>query len=239
MTRAELETLTAAELRRRADTLGAVVADRRRRDLLIAAILAASPVTPSSSARRPATRAPKRAPLTAADPFVALDFETADPGRDSACALALMRVEGGQVVDRLVRLIRPPRRRFVFTWLHGIDWEHVEGEPSFGEVWGEMAPFLDGARFLAAHNASFDRSVLRACCEAARMQPPPQPFVCSVVLSRRAWSLPRHSLDVVSRHLQIPLEHHDAASDAEACARIVLAAGEAGVAEFPPLGGRR
>ena len=36
--------------------------------------------------------------LTAAPPtFVAIDFETADYGRDSACALALVRVEASVI----------------------------------------------------------------------------------------------------------------------------------------------
>lgn len=234
MTRSALEALTASQLRDRADALGVTVTDRRRRDLLIAAILGATAAPPG---RRAGTRAEPA--LSAADPFVAIDFETADSGRDSACAVALVRVERGQVQDRAVRLIRPPRRRFEFTWLHGIDWPMVAGEPTFGPVWTDLVPFLSGARFLLAHNASFDRGVLRACCEAARLDSPALPFVCSITLARRAWALPRYALDVVSAHLSIPLRHHDAASDAEACARIAIAAGGAGVAEFPRLGGGR
>ena len=43
-------------------------------------------------------------------PFVAIDFETADYGPDSACAVALVRVEGSRIVRRSYFLIRPPRR---------------------------------------------------------------------------------------------------------------------------------
>ena len=39
-------------------------------------------------------------PLAAPPTFVAIDFETADYGRDSACALALVRVEAGVIVQR-------------------------------------------------------------------------------------------------------------------------------------------
>ena len=47
-----------------------------------------------------------------ADPvYVALDFETADYQPDSACAVGLAKVRGGEVVDTLYSLIRPPRRR--------------------------------------------------------------------------------------------------------------------------------
>ena len=51
-----------------------------------------------------------------ADPvYVALDFETADYQPDSACAVGLAKVRGGEVVDTLYSLIRPPRRRILFT----------------------------------------------------------------------------------------------------------------------------
>ena len=45
-------------------------------------------------------RTPSRAPaatLTAPPTFVAIDFETADYGRDSACALALVRREASVI----------------------------------------------------------------------------------------------------------------------------------------------
>ena len=52
------------------------------------------------------------------DAFVAIDFETADDGRDSACAVALVRVEGATIVRREVALIRPPRQVMKFTGDH-------------------------------------------------------------------------------------------------------------------------
>jgi len=155
---------------------------------------------------------------------VAIDFETADQRRDSACAVALVRVECDRIARREVRLIRPPRREFVFTHIHGVSWEMVADQPSFAEVWPELAEMLRGAAFLAAHNAPFDRGVLNACCRAAGLEPPDLEFVCTLALSRRLWDLRSHALPSVCRHLGIPLRHHDPASDAEACARILLAA---------------
>lgn len=156
--------------------------------------------------------------------FVAIDFETADRDADSACAVALVRVERGVIIDRDVRLIRPPRRTFVWTHIHGLSWADVADAPSFGEVWAELVPLLEGADFLAAHNAPFDRRVLRACCAAVGVQPPSLPWLCTVQLARRTWHQRQASLPVVCERLGIPLEHHDPSSDAEACARIVLAA---------------
>ncbi len=158
--------------------------------------------------------------------FVALDFETADPMRDSACALALVRVEGGRIAARETRLIRPPRREFWFTHIHGITWGMVEGAETFESAWPAMEPLLEGAEFLAAHNAVFDRSVMRACCERAGLGAPAAPYLCTVKLARRAWSIYPTKLPDVCGRLEIPLRHHDAGSDAEACARIVLRAVE-------------
>lgn len=158
--------------------------------------------------------------------FAAIDFETADPGRDSACAVGIVRVEKGRIVRRESRLIRPPRRAFAFTSIHGIAWEDVAQAPPFREVWEEMRELVEGVGFLAAHNAPFDRSVLGACCAAAGLEPPPLAFECTVRLARRRWGIRPTTLPDVCRALDIRLRHHDALSDAEACARIVLAAGE-------------
>jgi DNA polymerase-3 subunit epsilon len=157
-------------------------------------------------------------------PFVAIDFETADYGADSACAVALIRVEQGCIVRRQFALIRPPRRYFRFTHIHGITWNDVAGAPSFGECWPAFGDILDGAHFLAAHNSAFDCGVLRACCAQARLELPALPFLCTVKVARQMWKLRRANLPAVCAHLRIPLKHHDASSDAEACARIVLEA---------------
>ncbi|MFO0658611.1 MAG: 3'-5' exonuclease [Polyangiaceae bacterium] len=166
----------------------------------------------------------ERLPGNNADTFVALDFETADSGRDSACAIAMVRVENGAIVRRFSRLIRPPRSSFPNAWVHGIRWEDVRNERTFAELWPEMSPMFEGASYLVAHNAPFDRSVLRACCAAANVVEPAIPFECSMKMTRKIWKLASAKLNVICAHLGIPLKHHDAASDAEACALVVLAA---------------
>jgi DNA polymerase III subunit epsilon len=160
--------------------------------------------------------------------FAALDFETADYGRDSACALSIVIVENDKIADTWTSLIRPPRRDFFFTYLHGISWEHVKHKPAFGELWGEIAKKLEGVRFVAAHNASFDRSVLRTCCQTAALEPLQLPFVCTVKAARSIWGFYPTTLADVCRQLRIPLRHHDAESDAQACARILIAARQDG-----------
>lgn len=175
----------------------------------------------------PPPRQPRPIPLPSADGvFVAVDFETADHGPDSACALGLVRVEGMTVVHRESVLIRPPRRRVLFTHIHGITWEMVDGAASFAEAWGRLSPRLEGASALVAHNAPFDRRVLAACCAAGGLRAPDLPFFCTVQIARRRWGLKPNDLPSVCRRLGIGLVHHDPGSDAEACARIVIAAAE-------------
>ena len=160
------------------------------------------------------------------EPFVAIDFETADPQRDSACAVGLCRVEGDAIVRREVRLIRPPRgmNRHCQN-VHGITWAQVARKPPFGEVWPTLLPVLDGVKRLAAHNAAFDRSVLEKCCVAAGLKPPALPWVCTMKLAQARWPKPHsNKLPDVCRRLGVPVgSHHEAGADAEMCARVLLA----------------
>jgi DNA polymerase-3 subunit epsilon len=157
-------------------------------------------------------------------PFIAIDFETANPYRDSACSIGLVRVEQGRIVHKEVHLIQPPYRSFTFTSIHGISWRDVESAPTFKEVWKKIAPLFEGVDFVAAHNASFDSSVLRACCSTSNITPPSFPFACTVKLARAAWNIYPTKLPDVARHLGIQLNHHEALSDALACAQIVIEA---------------
>ena len=151
-----------------------------------------------------------------------MDLPRFDRYRDSACAIGLVRVEQGQVVDKVHYLIRPPRRQFEFTHIHGITWTQVANQPDFAELWPKIATMLAGADFFAAHNAPFDRSVLYACCKAYSILPPTPEFVCTVKLARQAWNICPTKLPNVCDYLGIPLNHHDALSDAEACAQIAM-----------------
>lgn len=160
--------------------------------------------------------------------FAAIDFETADYGRDSACSLSIVRATAVGIQDQKTFLIRPPRRDFIFTYIHGIRWSDVVGMPSFKGHWPEIVKMLTGVQYVSAHNASFDRSVMVACCKEARVKESNHPYLCTVRLARKVWSLRPATLPDVCRYLQIPLKHHDAASDALACAGIVLAAIKSG-----------
>jgi DNA polymerase-3 subunit epsilon len=156
--------------------------------------------------------------------FVAIDFETADHGADSACSVALVVVRQGRISETVSRLIRPPRSRMMFTHIHGITWSDVAGEADFAGVWPDLAEAIAGADFLAAHNAPFDRKVLEGCCAAYGITPPHKHFLCTVQLAREVWNIRPTKLPNVCDHLGLELNHHDALSDSLACANIVLAA---------------
>jgi DNA polymerase III subunit epsilon len=151
--------------------------------------------------------------------LVAIDFETADRSADSACAIGIVSIEKGKIVKKGY-----PRRHFIFSYIHGISWADVEAQPSFGEVWDYFAPFWKNANYFLAHNAPFDRKVLTACCSAAGRRPPTVPFICTVRVARSHWNFRPTNLPTVCTQLGISLRHHDAASDALACASIALRA---------------
>ncbi|RMF11214.1 MAG: exonuclease [Alphaproteobacteria bacterium] len=156
--------------------------------------------------------------------FLAIDFETANNRRDSACAIGLVRVSDGRIVAESHHLIRPPTPEFRFTHIHGITWTAVADKPDFFEVWDSIGTLFEGVDFISAHNARFDKGVLEACCDRFGLGPPRTPYLCTVELARRLWNLRPTKLPDVCRFLGIPLDHHRADSDSRACAEIVLAA---------------
>ena len=157
---------------------------------------------------------------------VAIDFETANERRDSACAVGLAWIEGGRVVRRESRLIRPPQMRFSpgNIRIHGILPADVRDAPNCAEVMAEFLPDLSGGLMLA-HNAGFDMGVLAASLAAWGETVPELAGFCTLQIARRIFPDPAgHGLAKVAGRLGIRFEHHDAGEDAYACAEIALAA---------------
>ncbi|QGY02289.1 3'-5' exonuclease [Methylobacterium mesophilicum SR1.6/6] len=157
---------------------------------------------------------------------LALDFETANERRDSACAVGLAWIADGRIVRQESHLIRPPEMRFApgNIRVHGILPANVADAPGFAAV---MAPYLDDlARgLILAHNASFDIGVLRAGLARAGVPVPDLSYLCTVQVARRVFPAAEGcGLGKVARRLGIRFEHHDAGEDAYACAAIALAA---------------
>ena len=154
--------------------------------------------------------------------FIALDFETASYERESACAVGLAVVENMEIIETASFLIRPPSSRFVFTHIHGIRWADVKNERTFGELWPEIAPFFEDVDFVVAHNSPFDKGVLNACCRFYGINPPDVEFRCTLRLARKLLDLPSNNLKSVADYYGIELNHHEALSDTEACAKIMV-----------------
>lgn len=158
--------------------------------------------------------------------FTAIDFETANGFRGSPCAVGLTKVRGGKVVEEAAWLMRPPADHDHFDYhnvrIHGITAADVVGRPRFGDLFPEIGAFI-GDDVLAAHNAAFDLGVIRSALEVSGLPGPAYDYVCTVMLSRRCYSLVSNSLPFAAEEAGVPLlRHHDAAEDARACAGILI-----------------
>lgn len=158
--------------------------------------------------------------------FAAIDFETANREPASVCSVGVIVVRGGEVVDRIYRLIRPwPNYYSSFTTaVHGLTRDDTDGAPHFPEVWREIVPRLAGLP-LVAHNARFDEGCLRAAHAHYGLPYPDYEFRCTLYGARRLLrGLPDYRLPTVASACGYALErHHHALADAEACACIARA----------------
>lgn len=162
--------------------------------------------------------------------FTAVDFETANRSPASPCAVGVVRVQDGRVVDTRYSLLRPPPGHEHFEpgniGVHGIMPADVSGAPSYGNYWSRLSEHLVPEHpdtVLVAHNAVFDMGVIAAANLAAGLGAQPWRYACTLRLSRAAYRLRSYALPAVCRAVGIELEHHhDALCDAAACAQIVL-----------------
>lgn len=158
--------------------------------------------------------------------FVAIDFETANEKRNSACSLGITVVENNKIIEEKYWLIKPYEMRFepMNIWIHGIKPEDVENEKTFLELWSEIKPYLEG-KLVVAHNASFDMSVLRKTLDSYNINYPTLNYFCTMVMSRNFYSyLENSKLNTINDHLGYKFNHHNASADASACANVVVKA---------------
>lgn len=161
--------------------------------------------------------------------FITIDFETATPDRDSPCEIGLTFVEKNEIKDVKSWLIKPSYYPYFDNFnmsIHGITPNDVKDAPEFGDLWTEIKPLIEG-QFLIAHNAGFDMSVLRRTLEFYQIPFPELQYSCSYIFSKKVWEgLPAYDLKTLCRHNKIPLNHHRAANDSEATAKLSLKAFE-------------
>ena len=158
--------------------------------------------------------------------FAVIDFETTgispDFG-DRATEVAIVVMEGDRVVDRFQSLMNAGVRIPSFiTQLTGISNAMVAAAPDAAVVMAEASRFV-GSTPLVAHNAAFDRKFWAA--ELARVGlPAPQPFACTLLISRRLYpQAPNHKLGSLVDYHRLPRTGaaHRALADAEMVAALL------------------
>jgi DNA polymerase-3 subunit epsilon len=158
--------------------------------------------------------------------FTAIDFETANGSSASPCAVGLVKVAEGKVVDTFSTLIQPPYPHDWFATgniqIHGIRPADVADAPSWEEALAEMVNFISGDD-LIAHNAGFDMGVLKASASLIDATLPDLRYGCSLIMARKTYNLESYRLNQVAYAIGIEeFDHHDALADSDVCARIVI-----------------
>jgi DNA polymerase-3 subunit epsilon len=158
--------------------------------------------------------------------FTAIDFETANSNSASACSVGMVKVRGGEVVEKTGWLIHPPIGFDAFsewnTRIHGIMAPDVEEAPFWREQLPDLVAFAAGDT-LIAHNAGFDMGVITAACTASSVDCPDFRYLCSLQVARRTYHLDSYRLPVAAMAAGFEdFDHHNALADAEACAAIIV-----------------
>ena len=92
--------------------------------------------------------------------FVAIDFETANPKRVSACALGFAIVQDGEIVRSMEHIIKPIGGHAPFqSKIHGLKDEHTCDQPEFNELYHEIKDIF---KFPVVAHSKFDQQVLNA-----------------------------------------------------------------------------
>jgi DNA polymerase-3 subunit epsilon len=149
--------------------------------------------------------------------FTAIDFETAHGKRFSICQVGLVRVENGIITDQLSILVQPPDNYYWerFIDIHGITPSKTANAPTFNHVWYQIEPFIKNQLVVAHNGFGFDFPCLQQTLEYYQM--PPTPFT-----GKCTYKIYGKNLASLCQQYRIPLNHHDALSDARACAELFL-----------------
>jgi len=149
--------------------------------------------------------------------FTALDFETAQGYRWSICQVGLVRIERGIITDEISLLVQPPNNYYWdrFIDIHGITPRDTAASPTFNNLWHKIEPFIKNQNVVAHNGLAFDFPVLNKTLEYYGMQAPDYEKHCT-------YRIFHDNLASLCRNYKIPLNHHDALSDAKACAQLFL-----------------
>lgn len=156
--------------------------------------------------------------------FTAIDFETATAYHP--CSVGIVTVEEGIIVDEFVTLIQPPNNFYnpFNVQVHGIYPRDTVNAKTFVEVFPEIEKRLKN-RVVVAHNESFDRNVLSKTMALHGLNYEDlnigSRWECTVKIYKAKGFKPAKLSDCC-RIMNIALDHHEALSDARACAKLYL-----------------
>ena len=157
--------------------------------------------------------------------FVAIDFETAI--KHHICAVGIVTVENGKIVEGYHSLVKPPNNEYNWycTQVHGITPYDTANSLSLIDIYPEIKKRLYN-QTVVAHNESFDRNVLKKSMFDIGLDyfelNIPQRWECTMKLCRANNKFPSGKLNECCAIEGIALNHHDALSDAKACATLFL-----------------
>lgn len=151
------------------------------------------------------------------DCFTAIDFETAQGYRWSICQVGLVRVQHGEITNEVNILVQPPNNYYWdrFIDIHGITPKDTANAPTFDKIWHKIEPFITNQTVVAHNGLSFDFPVLKNTLEFYGMKAPEYDKQCT-------YRIFKDNLASLCKNFNIPLNHHDALSDAKACAELFI-----------------
>jgi DNA polymerase III subunit epsilon len=149
--------------------------------------------------------------------FTALDFETATPDHHSICQVGLVVVTNGIISRKYCCLIQPPGNEYYFhnIKVHKIEPNMTSFAPYFPDVWKDISKYIEN-QHIVCHNAEFDLLKLEKTLIYYGITLPELTYSCTM-------SIFGGSLVNCCKEQDIDFfSHHDALSDAEACAKLYL-----------------
>lgn len=154
--------------------------------------------------------------------FVALDFETANRYKSSACSIGLVKVKNGEIVDSFYSLINPEEAFNEFNiYIHGITPNMVKQSPKYPQVLEDVLSFV-GRLPVVAHNAPFDMGVIKAANTKYNIQTCQLDYFDSCSLARYYMTSVNYKLNTLSDMIGFKFNHHNALDDAGASASLIL-----------------
>ncbi len=166
--------------------------------------------------------------------YIAIDFETANMYKNSACSVGLVRFINGKETDSCYSLIHPAKMYFIPEWteqIHHISYNDVRDKPYFPEIWDTMVmPFINqtpGIPLVAHNGYMFDMPVIKDCCSYYGMEIPKLDYFDSLIIAKKTWpELDSHKLTQLGEYFGIEYLAHDALEDSKTCGQIIKFAAE-------------